>query len=94
MEADRLTFLYGHDVNEHDEDLDDVDARSELLGRTFEADLSAVQVLGREIVANQIFAGDPPRCGQRPNDCCVGVRPGGGVPPDHDGVRAGDAGRS
>lgn len=59
MEADRLTFLYGHDVSEHEEDLDDLDVRSRLLERTFAAELTAVQLLGREIVANQIFADDP-----------------------------------
>lgn len=59
MEADRLAFLYGADVNENDWDLDDLDVRSQLLERTFTADLSAVQFLGREIVANQIFADDP-----------------------------------
>lgn len=59
MESDRLTFLYGNDVIEDHWDLDDLDVRSQLLERTFAVELSAVQLLGREIVANQIFADDP-----------------------------------
>lgn len=52
MEVERLTFLYGDDVIAHDFDLDDLDVRSQLLERTFTVELSAVQFLGREIVAN------------------------------------------
>jgi hypothetical protein len=59
VESDRLTFLYGDDVIEDDWDLDDLDVRSQLLERTFNVELSAMQILGREIVANQIFADDP-----------------------------------
>ena len=42
------------------EDLDDIDVRARLLERSFGRELSAVQLLGREIVANKIFADDPP----------------------------------
>lgn len=59
MERDRLTFLYGDDVIDHDWDFDDLELRSQLLERSFTVEFSAANFLGREIVANQIVADEP-----------------------------------
>jgi hypothetical protein len=60
VENERLKFLFGPGVDPAAWDLDDVDVRSELLECSFPAGLDVGLLLSREIVANQIYADDPP----------------------------------
>lgn len=60
MVPERLTFLYGTDVDPDEYDLSDLDVRSALLELSFEVELEVADLLVHEIVANQIFDDDPP----------------------------------
>jgi hypothetical protein len=70
VEQDRLAFLFGPGVDPVVWDLDDVEVRSALLERSFADGLDPALLLSREVIANHIYADDPPEvCGRRPCGC-------------------------
>jgi hypothetical protein len=60
MESERLEFLFGDTRSGGRLDLDDVEVRSRLLERSFRGETTAAQLLAREVIAGQVYAGDPP----------------------------------
>jgi hypothetical protein len=58
--ADRLSFLFGDDVDLDGVDLEDVEERSRLMAGTFGSEPEALQLLVHEVLANQILDDDPP----------------------------------
>lgn len=59
-QRDRVQFLFGNEIDPETADLDDPDVRAELLERRSSAEVPAVQLATREVIASQILQDDPP----------------------------------
>lgn len=60
MDVDKLTFLYGEQVDADRWDLDDPDQRSTLLEQSFPEPITPRELISFEIIANQILDDQPP----------------------------------